>query len=213
MRRLTGIATACGAAVCAAPVSPQPAGARVERPLGRAMSRAAKTIAAIVGRDARQIARGDATGAVLAKHCCRTRTLDVYYRSPPSKNLPWHGAYDLRVRSKRRFLESVTVSFFPTQSRWSYGDASRGTGPSYSFTIRSPNRHRGWRFEADDSFFGCGVPSPPSGTCQGLSQAVSFDERQGTGHEFANLYRQALKVSRKAHRHDAISGQNLFTSR
>lgn len=209
MSRLAGIATLCGAAICGTGACAQPAAA--ERPLGRAMARAASALAAIIHGDARKVARARTTGAVLATRCCSTRALSVYYRAGPWSYLPWYGAYELKLETKRHFLGSVTVSYFPTAASWHYGAPTQGEGPSYSFTIDSPDGHRGWRFSALDGFFGCGEPPPQIGGCEGFSQALGFDERQGTTREFAALFEQAIVVVRKAQRHAPISGENLFS--
>lgn len=210
MGRLAGIATACGAAVCSTAACAQPAAA--ERPLGRTMARAARGLAGIIRADARKVGRAAQTGAVVSRHCCQTRALHVFYRSPPDRDLPWHGAYELTLRTSRRFLSSVTVAYFPTQAKFSYGSPSQREGPTYSFTISSPgHQRRGWSFSAMDSFLGCAGDRPaPSGLCEGSSQAIGFGEAQGSAREFARLFRQAVVVTQKAERHEPISGENLF---
>lgn len=210
MRRLAGIATVCGAAIWGSGSLTDNAAA--ERPLGRAMAHAARGLAAIIRDDARRIARSHATGAVISKRCCGTRVLDVYYRAAPWSYLPWFGAYELKLETRRAFLRSVSISYFPTEASWSYGSPSKGEGPTYSFTITPPNRGEGWRFSALDSFFGCGATLPArGGTCEGLSQAIGFDERQGSASRFDALFEQAVVVTQKARRHAPISGENLFS--
>jgi hypothetical protein len=174
------------------------------------MARAARGLSALVRADARKLAGAGQTGALVSRHCCRTRALQVFYRSPPYSYLPWHGAYQLTIRTARDFLASVSVSYFPTPAQWAYGAPAQREGPSYSFTITAPGRHHGWSFSATDSFIGCaGSPSKP-GVCEGASQALGFGEGEGEISEFRRLYRQAIVVVQKAERHAPISGENLF---
>ena len=212
MSRVARIATVCSAAICGGAACAQPAAA--ERPLGRTMARAARGLAGIVQADARRLARSEQTGAVVSRRCCHTRALRVFYRSRPWGYLPWFGAYELTLTSTRDFLGAVSISYFPTPPSWPYGAPAQREGPTYSFTITGPGRHRGWSFSATDSFLGCGERSPsplPSiGVCEGSSQAIGFDERRGSAREFSRLFRQAIVVTQKARRHEPISGENLF---
>jgi len=210
MRPLTRIATMCGAAICGGTTSTQPAGA--ELPLGRAMARAAGTLAGIIRADARRISRARSSGAVIARRSRGTRQLRVYYRAGPPTHRPWYGAYELKLRTTRRFLDAVTISYFPTAASWGYGAPAQGEGPSYSFRLLAPGHHRGWRFSAADSFLGCGAQRPAPGQCEGLSQALGFDEAQGGKREFEALFKQAILVVEKAERHAPISGENLFSA-
>lgn len=209
MSRLAGIATVCGAAVCGGAACATPPAA-AERPLGRSMARAARGLSAIVRGDARRLGRATQTGAVLSRRCCQTRVLRVFYRSPPYKYLPWHGAYELKLRTTRNFLGAVSISYFPTPAVWSYGSAPQREGPTYSFTITAPRRHSGWSFSVMDSFLGCAESPAPAGPCEGSSQAIGFDEAEGDRREFGRLFRQALVVAQKAERHEPISGEDLF---
>ena len=209
MSRLTGIATMCSAAICGGCACAQPAAA--EQQLGRAMAHAAGALAAIIRADARKVARAGDSGAVLAARDHRTRALRVYYRARPWSYLPWYGAYELQIRMARAFLGAVTISYFPTPARWSYGAPAEGEGPSYSFTLSSPERHHGWRLSAMDSFFGCTSHAPAPRGCEGLSQALSFDESEGREAEFRALFKQAIVVLQKAERHAPISGENVFS--
>jgi hypothetical protein len=174
------------------------------------MARAARGLSALVRADASRLAGAAQTGALVSRNCCHTRALQVFYRSPPYGYLPWHGAYELVIRTARHFVASVSVSYFPTPANWAYGAPGQREGPSYSFTITAPGRRGGWSFSATDSFIGCtGSPSKP-GVCEGSSQAIGFGEGQGGAHEFGRLYRQAIVVVQKAERHAPISGENLF---
>jgi len=177
------------------------------------MARAARSLAAIVRADGSRLAAARSSGAVVSRRCCSTRTIHVFYRSRPHAYLPWYGAYELTLRTSRTLFGAVTVSYFPTAANWTFGAPPQHLGPSYSFSIRSPGRHRGWSFAASDTFLGCEAqPGTPS-VCEGFSQAVAFEEAHGLEREFRRLFRQAIVVVHKAQRHEAISGENLFSGR
>lgn len=211
MRRLTGIATMCGAAICGGGACTQPAAA--ERPLGRAMAQAARALVAIIRHDARRISRAGSNGALIASRHRGRRTIDVFFRARPTRAHPWHGAYELKLQIRHHHLAAVTISYFPTEGSWCYGSASQGEGPSYSFTISPPGSSRGWRFSALDSFFGCGAGPAPSSGCEGLSQAVGYGEREGNVREFRVLAGQAIAVAHRAPRHRPLARVNLFAAR
>ena len=208
MARLAGIASVCGAAICGAGPLAQPSAA--ERPLGEAMSRAAARLSALIRRDAKRIGAGRSTGAVLARRCCQTRALKVLYRARVHRRGAFAGAYELDLRFRGRFLVEVGVSFFPTPPGWHYGAPGQREGPSYSFTLKSPNRESGWHFRALDSYLACPQP-PQGGLCEGSSQGIGFEERHGHTPEFRALFHQALRVARRAEQHRAIAPVNLFS--
>lgn len=209
MTRLAGIAGVCGAAVCGAGSLAQAAAA--ERPLGEAMSRAAAKLSRIIRRDAARIGAGQSSGAVLARRCCGTRVLHVFYRARPYGGAGFEGAYELNLRFAGRFLVDARVSFFPTPPAWHYGAPPQREGPSYSFTLKSPNRQRGWRVSALDSYLVC-PPAPQADLCEGSSQGIGFEEHHGDERELGALFRQAMRVARRAEHHRPITEINLFST-
>jgi len=188
------------AQVCAAAHTPR--GRRGE------LSRSARTLAGIVRRSAHRAGRGRSAGVVTIR-CCGQRTLAVYYRAHPRAGLPWHGTYELRVRRRGTFLESVGVVFFPTAARWNYGGATAGEGPRYEFKISSPRRAHGWRLTVSDSYLACPPPSGAPAQCDGFSDALSLGEPQLGRRHVRALLGQALKIVRKARRHVPISSADV----
>lgn len=172
------------------------------------MARAAHTLASIVKHSAGRAGRGRSSG-VVAMRCCGARLLDVYYRARPRARRPWHGTYELKLRRRGAFLESVAVSFFPTAARWSFGGAGVSVGPHYQFTIFSPRRGSGWRVAVSDSFVGCAISRAPAKQCEGFSDELSVGEAQLRKRQFRTLFKQALKVVGKARRHVPISSRDL----
>ncbi len=175
------------------------------------MARAARSLAASVRADARRLAAAGSNGAVVSRRCCSTRTIHVFYRSRPHSYLPWYGAYELTLRTSRTLFGAVTVSYFPTAANWTFGAPPQRLGPSYSFSVRSPGRHRGWSVTASDTFVGCEAQPGTASVCEGFSQAVAFEAALGPEREFRRLFRQAIVVVHKAERHAVISGENLFS--
>jgi len=184
------------------------AAAQAARGPGERLSSSAGALARIVRRSSRQSGRGRPSGVVRI-HCCGHRTLAVYYRARPRRGRPWHGTYELRLRRRGRFLESVGIAFFPTSAKWRYGDRASGEGPRYEFTISSPRRGRGWRLNVSDSYFSC--PSAPSAAaeCEGFSDALALGERQLHGRRLRKLFRQALGFVGKARRRVPISSSDV----
>jgi hypothetical protein len=106
----------------------------------------------IVRHSAHRVAGGRLAGVVTVR-CCGRRVLDVYYLARPHRKVPWHGTYELKVRRRGSFLESVQVSFFPTPAKWAFGGEGARKGPDTA--SRSPRPPTGgWRVTVDDSFFG-----------------------------------------------------------
>ena len=185
---------------------PQALAAHGRRPPQRhILSRSAHMLAEIVRHSAHMAGRGSPAGVVTVR-CCGHRTLAVYYRSRPRSGLPWHGTYQMTLRRRGAFLESVGVAFFPTGPRWSYGAPGSREGPRYAFTISSPRRARGWRLEVADSFLACPPSSSLARQCDGFSDALALGERQLGARRLNALVGQALKVVRKARRRAPISG-------
>jgi hypothetical protein len=207
MRRAAGLA-ACALAACAGGTLSSPTAADAARPPAASLAHSAHVLAAIVRRSAHGAGRSSSSGVVTIR-CCGHRVLDVYYRARPRARVPWHGTYELELRRKGAFLESVQVSFFPTAAKWAFGGASAREGPRYQFTIASPRRGRGWHLTVSDSFLGC-TPSPgPAKQCEGFSDELSVGEAQLRGRRLRTLFRQALSVVRKADRHVSISSADV----
>lgn len=201
--RLAALAAAAALVVVAAlaQLCPVAQAARTDR---HALSRSAHMLAGIVRHSARMAGRGRPAGVVTIR-CCGRRTLAVYYRSRPRPGLPWHGTYELTLRRRGTFLESVGIAFFPTEANWSYGAAGSREGPRYEFTISSPRHSRGWRLNVSDSYLACPPPSPTAAQCDGFSDALSLGERQLGARRLSALIRQALRVVHKARRRVPIS--------
>ena len=205
-RTAAAVAVCAVAASCAlAGIGPAAAGAR---PSGRSLAHSAHVLAMIVRHSAHRVAGGHLMGVVTVR-CCGRRVLDVYYRARPHRKVPWHGTYELKVRRRGSFLESVQVSFFPTPAKWAFGGEGAREGPRYSFAISSPTHGRGWRVTVDDSFFGCELR--PATHCEGFSDELALQERQLGKRQFKALFRQALKIVRKARRHVPISSQDVVS--
>lgn len=204
--RLAALAAAAAAALvlasALAQLCPVAQAARAER---HTLSRSARMLAGIVRRSAHMAGRGRPAGVVTIR-CCGRRTLAVYYRSRPRPGLPWHGTYELKLRRRGTFLESVGIAFFPTAARWSYGAAGSREGPRYEFTISSPRRSRGWRLDVSDSYLACPPPSSAAAQCDGFSDALSLGEQQLGARRLGALIRRALGVVHKARRRVPISG-------
>jgi hypothetical protein len=204
--RLAALAAAAAAALvlaaALAQLCPVAQAARADR---HALLRSAHLLAGIVRHSARMAGRGRPAGVVTIR-CCRRRTLAVYYRSRPRPGLPWHGTYELKLRRRGAFLESVGIAFFPTAASWSYGAAGSREGPRYEFTISAPRRSRGWRLNVSESYFACPPASSVAAQCDGFSDAFSLGERQLGARRLSSLVKQALGVVRKARRRVPISG-------
>ncbi|HTY97063.1 MAG TPA: hypothetical protein VMB91_08495 [Solirubrobacteraceae bacterium] len=177
-----------------------------------ALPRSAGKLVGIVRHSARASGRARPNGVVRIR-CCGQRTLAVYYRAHPSAGRPWHGTYELRLRRRGRFLESVGIAFFPTAARWSYGGGASGEGPRYELSITSPRGRRGWRLNVSASYFSC--PPPPSAgpsaaaQCEGFSDALALGERQLGARRLHALLHRALGFVRKARRRVPISGADV----
>ncbi|HUH80048.1 MAG TPA: hypothetical protein VLZ06_01875 [Solirubrobacteraceae bacterium] len=209
-RRLALLAAATAATLVASCVLVQmcPA-AHAARGRGGALSRSARMLSGMVRHSARRAGHGRSAGVVTI-HCCGHRTLAVYYRARPRAGLPWHGTYELTLRRRGRFLESVGVVFFPTGASWSYGGAASSEGPRYEFTISSPRHARGWRLTVSDSYLACPPPAAAAAAqCEGFSDALSLGERQLGRRHLRALLRQALKVVHKARRRVPISSADV----
>ena len=141
--------------------------------------------------------------------CCGHRTLAVYYRARPRAGRPWHGTYELRLRRRGRFLESVGIAFFPTAARWSYGAGASSEGPRYEFTITSPRGRRGWRLNVSGSYFSCPPAPSAAAQCEGFSDALALGERQLGARRLHELLHQALGFVRKARRGEPISSADV----
>jgi hypothetical protein len=182
--------------------------AQAARGQRRELSRSARVLAGIIRHSARRAGHGRSSGVVRIR-CCGHRTLAVYYRAQPRAGLPWHGTYELKLRRRGAFLESVGIVFFPTAASWSYGDAGSSEGPRYELTISSPRRARGWRVTVSDSYLACPPPSTAAAQCDGFSDALSLGERQLGKRRLRVLIRQALKVMHKARRRVPISSADV----
>ncbi len=173
-----------------------------------ALARSAHTLARIVRRSASSSGRGRPAGVVRIR-CCGHRTLAVYYRARPRPGRPWHGTYELRLRSRGRFLESVGVAFFPTGAKWTYGSRTSSEGPRYELTITSPRRARGWRVNVSDSYFACPPKTSAAAQCDGFSDALALGERQLGPRRLRRLLGQALGLVGKARRRVPASGADV----
>jgi hypothetical protein len=209
--RTTTVGVACAVALCCALAAIAPATAAARRHPGHAMARSAGILASIVKRSAHAAGRGHSSG-VVTQRCCGWRLLDVYYRARPHKRAPWHGTYELTLRRRGRFLESVGISFFPTAASWAFGGKGLRLGPRYQFTITSPRHGEGWRVTMSDSFVGCPSGSGPAKQCEGFSDELSMGERQLRRRQFRALFGQALRVLRKARRHVPISSGDVVSA-
>ena len=216
--RLAGRPAALAAAVAAALVlatalsqlCPSASAAGTPRH-GHVLSRSARMLAGIVRHSAHMTGRSSPAGVVTIR-CCGRRTVAVYYRSRPRRGLPWHGTYQLTLRRRGAFLESVGIAFFPTGSRWTYGAAPSSEGPRYEFKISSPRRSRGWRLDVADSYLACPRPTSAAAQCDGFSDAFSLGERQLGARRVRALFRHALGVVHKARRRVPISGAEAATA-
>ena len=211
--RLAGRPALLAAAVCAAllltlAVLQTCPSAQAARGRPAALPRSAGKLVGIIRHSARASGRGRPNGVVRIR-CCGHRTLAVYYRARPRAGRPWHGTYELRLRRRGRFLESVGIAFFPTAARWSYGAGASSEGPRYEFTITSPRGRRGWRLNVSGSYFSC-PPAPSAGAqCEGFSDALALGERQLGARRLHELLRQALGFVRKARRGEPISSADV----
>ena len=106
------------------------------------------------------------------------------------------------------------MSYFPTAANWTFGAPPQRLGPSYSFSIRSPGSHRGWSFAASDTFARLrSAAGRAERAARASARPSPSKKRHGLEREFRRLYRQAIVVVHKAERHEAISGENLFSAR
>ena len=173
-----------------------------------ALARSAHALVRIVRRSASSSGRGRPAGVVSIR-CCGHRTLAVYYRARPRRGRPWHGTYELRLRSRGRFLESVGVAFFPTGAKWTYGGRTSSEGPRYEFTITSPRRAIGWRVKVSDSYFACPPKTSAAAQCDGFSDALALGEGQLGPRRLHRLLGQALGLVAKARRRVPASSADV----
>jgi hypothetical protein len=203
----------CAAAQAARAHRPRPAeraaaATRATAARRAALARSAHTLARIVRGSASSSGRGRPAGVVRIR-CCGHRTLAVYYRARPRPGRPWHGTYELRLRSRGRFLESVGVAFFPTGAKWTYGGGTSSEGPRYELTITSPRRASGWRVDVSDSYFACPPKTSAAAQCDGFSDALALGERQLGPRRLHRLLGQALRLVAKARRRVPASGADV----
>ena len=201
-------ATVCAAALLMAAVLAPCASAQAARGRPAALPSSAGRLVGIVRRSTHASGRGRPNGVVRIR-CCGQRTLAVYYRTHPRAGRPWHGTYELRLRRRGRFLESVGIAFFPTAARWSYGGDASSEGPRYEFMITSPRGRRGWRLNVSGSYFSCPPAPSAAAQCEGFSDALALGERQLGARRLHALFHQALGFVRKARRRVPISSADV----
>jgi len=170
-----------------------PAGARQASPLH--IERAARAIARVIRRDARQRARHSVSAVTVTRRCCHVRTLRVHYRVAPSGALRGD-SYVLVLSTRRAAIQEVAISESSASAYITAGGGRLKSWSTYEVAIErnAAGRNR-WHFfvflsESAEERPHAGRPSRGSAFSDECAIPAHFVPRL--------LYREAMRLLRNA---------------
>ena len=197
MSRLGGILTfGCIWLVLAVP--PAAAAQSPEIPL----SRAARTLAEIIRRDARQEYRRSKVAVTVTKRCCGVRVLRVHYRAKVAGDITTD-AYVLKLETRRGILQGVAISESATEAGYKPEIGSWKDDWQQEFAIHhaSHGPNRGWSF-SDFSAGTSGIKEVVD--AQAIDRGVGDSQECGLPAPLPRaVYQEALVMLESAKRHIA----------
>jgi len=193
MARLCGVlASCCIWLVACVP----PTGAA--QPPSLPPARAARTLARIIRRDARQQYRRSAAAVTVTRRCCGVRVLRVHYRAKASGDMTTDD-YVLMLQTRRGILQVVAISESSTEAGYKPETGNWTNTWQDEFAIHHED---GWSFSAEDSDISSvehGLGGRPSG--EGFARECQLPAPVPRA-----LYTEALLMLQNASRHVSSPG-------